>query len=185
MKKILMSTIVAGTLAIAGGDISPVVQVAPDDSGFYAGMAAGAGQTFKTSDWNYFDEGNGNDVYAMLGIFAGYRYSINPEWFVDGQLGVYTTAGSVDIVDRTDVDISIRPGYRITPEWDVYGILAETYTRIEGYGSDWTTGVGIGVGYDINKDVKATVEYQYQIQDWNGYAEVKNDKIMVGLRYTF
>jgi opacity protein-like surface antigen len=188
MKKILLSTIVAGTMVMAGGDIAPVAQVAPDsdDSGFYVTGKIGSGQTFQTSDWNYFDEDAGNNVYGMVGLGAGYRYRFNPEWFVDAELGLYTAFYGEDGMERTDYDVSVRPGYTFSDYGiDVYAILAETYTKIQKHGHDWTTGVGAGIGYNVTKDLKITAEYQYQIQDFNGYNDVKNDRVMVGLRYSF
>jgi opacity protein-like surface antigen len=187
MKKILMALVATLTMAFAGGDIAPVAQVAPDasTSGFYVTGKLGAGQTFKSSDWDYFSDGSGNNVYSMLGLGLGYRYTITPEWFVDGEFGIYTSFYGEDGLGRTDYDFSVRPGYVITPEWEVYGILAETYTKIQTKGHDWTTGVGAGVGYNLTKNLKVTAEYQYQIQDFNGYNNVKNDRATIGLRYSF
>jgi opacity protein-like surface antigen len=189
MKMIALSMITATGLAMAGGDISPVASVVTqttDDSGFYVTGKIGAGQTFETSDWNYFDDGDGNNVYNMVGLGAGYRYRLTQEWFVDGELGLYTSFYGADGMNRTDYDVSIRPGYTFGGYGvDLYGIIAETYTKIEGHGHDWTTGIGAGIGYNVTDNLKITAEYQYQIQDFNGYDDVKNDKIMAGLRYTF
>ena len=188
MKKILAALAAIATIGFAGGDITPVEPVIPasTDEGFYFVGKIGSGQTFETSDWNYFDEDAGNNVYGMVGLATGYRYRITPEWFVDGELGLYTSFYGQDGMGRTDYDISVRPGYTFTGYGiDVYGILAETYTKIEGAGHDWTTGVGIGAGYNVTEKIKVTAEYQYQIQDFNGFDNVKNDKVMVGLRYSF
>jgi opacity protein-like surface antigen len=192
MKKILMSLTAMAAVATAGGDIAPVVTVetpvAKTDAGFYAGISAGAGQTFKTSEWDYFSTGEDNKVMYMLGAFGGYRYSIDPKWFVDGQVGVTTSfAGNKDY-DRTDVDFSVRPGYRITDKIDAYAVLGYSYVQFEGYGdkiSDWSPQVGIGASYDLTDSVSAGIEYTYNTSDFDNIDDLKNDKVLLTATYRF
>ena len=191
IKNVLTAGVIATAISFAGGNIVPTTQsVSVPDSGFYVTGKIGSGQSFNSGEWNYFDDGNGinNDVYSMIGLGFGYRYSINSNWFIDSELGVYTTADST-YLDRTDYELSVRPGYRITQDWDIYGILGADYVSIReksiGYHEkDWTPQVGLGVGYNLNTDLKATVEYTYNTNDFKDQ-DFKNDKVVVGLRYSF
>jgi len=193
MKKTILSTIAAiGILSsgvMAGGDIAPVTQVTPDsDDGFYITGKIGAMQTFDTNSWDYFSDGPSNEVMGAIGIGVGYRYSIDPDWFADLEVGIVTSFNGEDRFSRSDYDLTVRPGYRVTEDFDVYGILGASYVEIRnnfGKWDDWTPTLGAGVGYDITKNVKATVEYQYNFQDFDNIKDLRNDKIMVGLRYAF
>jgi opacity protein-like surface antigen len=196
MKKILMSLTAMTAIVVAGGDIAPVEPVTnvdvsatkATDEGFYTGISAGAGQTFFNSDWSYFSTSNDNKVMYMLGAFGGYRYSIDPQWFVDGQVGVTTSfAGNQDF-DRTDIDLTVRPGYRFTDKIDGYAILGASYVQFEGYGdkiNDWSPQVGLGVSYDWTKSLSTGIEYTYNTSDFDSINDLKNDKILLTATYRF
>jgi opacity protein-like surface antigen len=193
MKKTIMTLTTAAALTLtaqAGGDIDPVtLQEVSTDAGFYTGLSLGASQTFLTSDWDYFStDDNHNDVMYQLGFFSGYRYSINPDFFVDGQVGIDTTfAGNKDY-DKTNIDFTVRPGYRVTKDIDLFAIVGASYTQFEGFGSkdtDWSPQIGFGGYYDITDSISAGVEYTYNTADFDDVEDLRNDKVLITAKYRF
>ena len=182
IKNVIFILFVTLMMGYAGGDIKPT----STDEGFYFIGKIGAGQTFESSNWDYFSCGKENDRYGLIGFGFGYRYRYDPIWFIDGEFGIYTSFNEDGDADRTDYDISIRPGYTFTNYGiDFFGIIAETYTKLETDTSDWTLGAGVGIGYPLTKNTKITFDYQYQLQDFDNTNNVRNDKALVGFKYSF
>lgn len=54
---------------------------------------------------------------------------------------------------------------------------------------DWSWNIGLGIGYELNQNIDLTLGYRYEnlgeIKDSGTTMELKNQKVSLGLRYTF
>lgn len=151
MKKVLLLSVVASTMIIAGGDIAPVEPVVETPvvvstpSPFYVGLA-----------YSYFDSSYGStDVTAdgMLGLLG---YTINDYFAIEGR---YTgTLGDLDFSrpvegisgDKTitNAALYVKAMYPVN-NFAVYGLLGYGQTRANNT-SDEAFQYGAGLSYNIN-----------------------------------
>ncbi|QOR62019.1 porin family protein [Sulfurovum sp. ST-21] len=202
MKKVTLSIAALaamGTFAMAGGSIAPVepvvetpVVAAPQDAGFYVGMAYGLGNMGLAYN-NYPDPSYDHDEnFDALMLQAGYK--INPYvavegryWFTDGEWSdIY---GSADF-SADAWGIYVKPMYPVTNEIDIYALLGygDTDPEIGGgkppYDTDgfqW----GLGASYEFTSDIAVFMDYVSLYDDTNSGEDLTIDTWNFGVTYKF
>jgi len=173
MKKAAFSLIAAaamGSFAIAGGDIAPAPVSAPDDSGFYLGLAYSyidydLTKTINTGGTAGSADRNTNHNAVMFQ--AGYQF--NSYIAIEGR---YWAAGDEDFkvgnLKRTKTldayGIYLKPIYPVTDSLNIYGLLgyAHINSSFKAYRPNGTVNDqdlddndfswGLGFSYEINED---------------------------------
>ncbi len=202
MKIIKLSAVallLTSTLAMAGGDFTPVepvietpeVVVAPTFSGFYAGLG-----------YSCLQMGLDNpdlDISAMTAISASVGYNINNYLAVEGRytaslgdLSVETWNTDVDKSwDMSNIALYLKPQYSID-RFKVYGLLGfgqVTFDNGTSYSeSGFQYGGGVSAMATDNIDVYVDYRRLYDDTDLDGFAPGRDTAVnsfTVGANYHF
>lgn len=201
MKKFTLSVaavMAMGTLAIAGGDITPVVEpvvevAAPvaDNSGFYAGIGA-ASLRF---GWDDFETTDTDFRYSVYGVnlLAGYQF--NQYVAVEGRYTMNVEDWFDENVDSTNIGLYVKPMYAVNDVFTVYGLLGYGQLKFEDdYDSSSDSGFqwGIGASATVTDNISAFVDYtrlwddnEFDGDEWDEGGDFVFDVITVGLTYKF
>ncbi len=177
MKKIiatLVAFMAAGTLATAGGEITPIYETAEaEPTGLYVGGAYGASVT-ETTVSDYYSSYSDDIDYDELMVNVG--YNINDFVAVEGrywfgfQQGTYDFDGYYADESIDAWGVYIKPQYPVATGFNIYGLLgyAETTYTLSNYdgffnpkfdltvdGFSW----GLGASYDVTDNVLVFVDY--------------------------
>ncbi|HBB52451.1 MAG TPA: hypothetical protein DCZ80_00940 [Legionellales bacterium] len=187
----------SSSLAFAG-TMGPVVMVPTMKEGFYAGAGiGGAMYNDKISGLNPSNsaqvEKSFNNNSALASIFAGVGQTYFDKYYLGAEANSYFPSHRVVWQDRPGVSVTqytyedqfqiqnyvnldLLPGYRIRPEWLVYGRVGISFSNIvlnqepntaadvSMYSSNTTaTGgrFGGGLAYQITEHVGAGIDYYY------------------------
>jgi len=193
MKKTLLLSVLASTMIMAGGDIAPVEPVvetpvaAPQDAGFYVGMAYGLvnmGLAFPG-----FDRDGNSDALMLQ---AGYK--INPYVAIEGRYWFTDKALLCPICHyyfhADSWGIYVKPMYPVTNEIDIYALLGygDTYPEVNGYKPPYDTDGfqwGLGASYEFTSDIAVFVDYVSLYDDTNIGQDLTIDTWNFGVTYKF
>jgi opacity protein-like surface antigen len=194
MQKIVSSLLVAGALATPFA----VFAQAKNFQGFTAGLSASSSNTTTKGDT---DKYKGNTVLPTIEL--GYAQAISEQATI-GITATYdldkTKSGSVaagyNIQFKNHYSVNFQPGYAISKELLVYGILGVHQSTISVTGSNTLgsktfTGYGYGLGaqYAISKELYLKVEAQqvdFQKETYAGSAVKASSTLgTVGVGYKF
>lgn len=211
MKKIVLSAVAVAamsTFAIAGGDITPVVEteeVAPvvTDSGFYLGLAYGMSNLNADISINGFFDGDIDKGYNSLMLQAGYK--VNQYVAVEGRYWFgfeesVTIAGDSIDASGDSWGIYVKPMYPVTEDFNVYALFgyasSEATVKVPGAsdlsvddnGFSW----GLGAEYELNTNVSLFVDYTSiysgtpdEIKFVGGDIDLTNSSVNFGATYRF
>jgi opacity protein-like surface antigen len=203
MKNIVLSTVAVlamSSFAVAGGDIAPVEEpvvvveeATVTDSGFYLGLAYGAGNIESTIDYyedtsysttSMEDESWTNDFdYGTIMLQAGYKF--NSYIAIEGRywLGLDESVTIYDMEDDEDYTgdlnintwgIYVKPMYPVTDAFDIYALLGYASSEIEFDGESADDDLdgfswGIGMAYSFNDNLSLFVDYVNMYNDDESY----------------
>jgi outer membrane immunogenic protein len=187
----------SSSLAFAG-TMGPVVIEPTMKEGFYAGAGIGGGMYndkilgLNTSNFVQVEKSFNNNS-ALASVFAGVGKTYFDKYYLGAEANSYFPSHRVIWQDRPGVSVTqytyedqfqvqnyvnldLLPGYRIKPEWLVYGRVGISFSNIvlnqepntaadvSMYSSNMTsTGAryGAGLAYQITQHVGAGVDYYY------------------------
>jgi len=179
MKKILLLSVVASTMIMAGGDIAPVepmvetpvVMETPSTGGLYLGLA----YSLVGHDVDNFNDTHnlGMDFDALM-FQAGYK--VNDYFALEGRYWVGLGDGDASInnwtihnaFDDSEMDawgIYLKPMYPVTSAFDIYALLGYANITVDNPnfpnagidedGFSW----GVGAAYSVTENIAVFVDY--------------------------
>ena len=214
MKNILLLSVVASTMIMAGGDIAPVepmvevpvVMEAPSSGGLYFGIAYSI-MSLDVDRLNYGVNNNWElelDIDAIM-LQAGYAFNENIAvearyWGAVGDGDATLSNHNLSITDEnsfgtndtTAWGIYVKPILPVSEAFDIYGLLG--YANVDSdFGHDeWDDGTfswGVGAAYSFSENASVFVDYVSLYNDdtenASGDLEVTVDTINFGLTYQF
>ena len=130
---------------------------------------------------------SGNSTGAAGKLFAGYQLA--PNFALEG--GLY----DLGHIDHPNGSVNLRGGYldvvakyEFEPKWSVLGSVGVAdgrFTSTRGDDSSAALKLGVGVQYDITKDVAVVTEYEHY-RYANAYEEKPNaGSVTVGVTFGF
>lgn len=196
----LVSILALSEIAYAGGNIVPaeqpvVMPVSVDESAFYIGF--GFGQA------SIKDDSTDEEITStMLMLQAGYQYNSYVALEGRSSFGFHTdykSGSTVNISGNFDGDISswgiyVKPMYPATKAFDIYALFGYGgvgLSNLEG-GNAYVDGFqwGLGVQYEVNKDIFIFADY-VKLYDDTGFDyrakldDVNSDGWTLGVSYKF
>jgi opacity protein-like surface antigen len=198
MKKIQISTItllLASTLAMAGGDITPVepeitapevIDIKPELTGFYVG----GGYTYMQMD----NAGISGDVTGNgITVLAG--YNLHKYLAVEGRYSATLDDLSVDNGpdggDLSNIGLYFKPQYTID-RFKLYGLLGYGQVTLDNGSTDYSEdGFQYGAGLSVmaTDNISVYVDYTrlYDDDDFDGMMsqDITVDAVNVGVNYNF
>jgi len=195
MKKILMAVVAAMTVAIAGGDITPVQETVVSTPKAFTGFYVGGGLTLPTTyvdgEKKYFSDDENSEFGEGLGLNAGYVF------YNTGAFSVAVEGRAArGIWNETDIDYTYNYGLYVKPEAYLfdktigfYGLAGYARAGIETDVDYHKDGFAYGVGgeYFFTDKVSAFVDYtmlpDFKV-DVDGES-INNDQFMIGVNYRF
>jgi len=169
MKKIVLLSVIASTMIMAGGDIAPVEEpiIVPEpvvtDSGLYLGLAYGFMSVDYTRTENTVTDTarSFDESFSSIMLQAGYKF--NSYVAVEGRywFGIddVTLPAYTDTIDAPDAwGIYVKPMYPVTDAFDIYALLGYAATdtnlnKVDGF--SW----GLGASYAFTDSVAMFVDY--------------------------
>jgi len=194
MKKLITTLMAVGTIAFAGGNISPVEPVVAEDSattGAYVGLGLGSTWTYTKGNFDFSSDVAGESyIDPMLGINLGYTFYTVGAFDLSAEGRILASYNANDF-DTTVYSAYLKPKYTFTDYgFGVYGLLGLAHVRWnDGAYSVNKTGFSFGLGaeYQITKRVSVSADWTSNI--WNkevdGVKNLNNDVVMVWLNYKF
>jgi len=200
MKRIkfsLVSIMALGSFAVAGGDITPIVEepiVVEDNSDFYLGLGLGAGALNDSTTGEEIKRG-------LVMLQAGYQY--NEYIAVEGRYnfsfstsydeGTWTAVQDYSD-DMTSWGIYLKPMYPVTDAFDIYALLGYggvLLSNIAG-GDPYESGFqwGLGAQYEVMDNIVVFFDY---VSLYNGTGfdyraqndDIDADEWTLGVSYKF
>ena len=205
-----VAVLAMSTFAMAGGDIAPVEPVmeevvAPDESGFYVGLAYGyadLSQDYSSDRWSEKIEDN----FDTIMLQAGYKF--NQYFAVEGRY--WDAVGDGDWTDTwqggssgSNSDLSawgvyVKPMYPVTEEFDVYALLGygnvdydshygqeDPVHDLDDEGFQW----GLGASYEFRDNFAVFADYVELYNDNKIYDGENLDStiytVNIGVTYKF
>jgi len=190
MKKIMVAALAACTMAIAGGDITPVeVEAAPVTKDFYVGVSGQATiQTTEISDT--FDSVAWDNAKYGVGIQAGYVFFRSGD-FSTAVEGRYTY--SWDEVNGIDLDTGILSGF-LKPAYDFgpvtgYALIGYSQVDLDVLGTSDGFAWGLGISGDVTDSIEVFMDVTVNPDFNNGVdtilLDVDHEVITLGVNYKF
>jgi hypothetical protein len=184
LKTILVALMATMTMAMAGGNLTPVeevttVEVQPALSGFYVG----AGYSYLANDLDLYGVNLSEGQNAGT-ILAG--YNINEYVAVEGR---YTFTASTDFADTVMVDgdtwgLFVKPQYNVSNDVKVYALLGygDVKTVDDGEGFQY----GLGGAFSVTRNVEVFGDWvRAYDDDITDFADATVDQFTVGVNYKF
>ena len=125
----LMALAAMSTMAIAGGDVAEVVEVAQpvDTKDFYVGGAITGSQVYVNGQSDWFNDTVDAETGYGLGIVAGYTFYRADEFTasVEGRANgsLWEFGEDADDADILSYSVLIKPQYNVTSEIGLYGLV--------------------------------------------------------------
>lgn len=173
MKKVVLLSIVASTMIMAGGDFEtveePIVDV-PEvmtESGPYIGIAFGFMNDAYTRTPTQADPRNFDKSQSSIMLQGGYKFNeyVAVEgryWFGIDDLSLVNENGVPYELSGPDAwGLYVKPMYPVTEEFDIYALLG--YAQVDHNtikinnldGFSW----GIGASYEFTENIAAFIDY--------------------------
>jgi len=190
MKKIVLSLLVIMGMSSAGvADELAEEERAPEDKGFYAGLAYS--HLSHDNDFAGISTNFELDFYAVM-LNVGYKF--NPYIAVEGKynisLGDTDNDNTLQSGDLSVFSIFVKPMYPLAPEMDIYVLLGYSltnadYSNINASLDEGAFSWGAGAAYNVIEDVSIFAEYtQFYNGTLNGLDHVI-DSFNIGVNYKF
>ncbi len=196
LRKILVALAAVGTMAMAGGNIAPVVEVEvePALTGFYLGGGYSATYNdFEFANINGFDLGTDATHNGFTAI-AG--YNINEYVAVEGR---YTWMATETYALATELDgnswgVYVKPQYGFG-DAKIYGLLGYGQTTVTGSALDVLDNegsfqYGVGAAYSVTRNVEVFGDWVRAYDDNTAVDELVDatataDVFTFGVNYKF
>ena len=192
MKTILSLAAIAAmtTALVAGPTVEEIVVETSKD--FYVGAGITGLTTYVDGEKDYFDDTLNSEISGGLEIKAGYVFyrADAVSVAVEAQAGrSFWGFGEDDDLYVYDYAAFIKPAYAVTDEVAVYGLLGFAKSAItDGDDTYQENGFAYGIGaeYAVTDEVAIYADYtMLPAFTEDGYEDINNDKIVLGINYKF
>ncbi len=196
MKKIMLVTAMVSTMAMAGGNVSPVIEVGTQNKDFYVGGALTAVQTYVNGDSDWFNDtlttetGGGAQFQAGYTFYRNNAFTASVEGRVQKTFWNYGTDEFEFDGDTALLTYSVlaKPQYNFD-DIGVYGLAGYGASRITDNGfKERQNGFvwGLGANYALTDEVELFADYVVNPAfEEDGFKDIENDVIAFGVNYRF
>lgn len=146
--------------------------------------------TLKGAKWGYAPlmDIKFNPYYLEIPVHIGYKYAINENFSIFGNVGPYAAIGVFGKM-KAKVDLSNAGG---NIDWEKWGIDPNEL-KGEGseniFGSDgmkrFDLGLGLKAGVEFNKKYQVSIGYDWGLLETIDNSDLKNRNLMISLSYMF
>ena len=182
----LMALAAMSTMAIAGGDIAPVIEVTEPVAGL-TGFYVGGGYSYIDTSLTIQDTIVDDGINAGT-ILAG--YNLNEYLAFEGR---YTFSADVDFdTNHAEIDgdiwsVFVKPQYPVSEDFKVYALLGYGETQLT---DDGTFQYGLGGAYSATTNVEVFADWvrAYDDDEVNtviGEYDLSQDVFTIGVNYKF
>lgn len=191
MTKLLMSTLLAAAVLA-----SLQVSAAAPEQNYYVGLTAAKGGTL-----TYRNPANGKtdseDAGAIFKVYGG--FALTDYVALEGG---YSQGGKARF-DRAVLNMAFDPTFQaknfylagrathhFNDDWSVFGKLGVTHNRYEGAAGPGTVTstkplLGVGMAYNVTREVALTLEYENMGRTRKGGVNVKHNALQLGVKVGF
>ena len=191
MTKLLISTLLAAAV------LAPFqASAAAPEENYYVGVTAARGGTL-----NYRNPANGKtdseDAGAVFKVYGGFALTDNVAWEVGYSQGgkarfdkAVLGMDSEPTFKASNLYLAGRATHHFNDDWSVFGKLGVTRNRYEGAAGPGTVSstkplLGVGMAYNITKQLALTVEYENMGRTRKDGVNIRQNSLQLGVKAGF